>query len=379
MCSHLYDYWNRREFLKLTATTAVATAGAIGLPSARAERPESTMEALYFVRAGDLEWREVTAPRIETPKDAIVRPLAVARCDLDAVVVTGRFPASPPFAIGHEFVGEIVDVGEAVRTFKPGDTVISSFQISCGECSYCVRGFTRNCTTVEPGAMYGYNRGYGGAIADFIRIPYAEHMLVPKPPSVDPVAIASISDNVIDGWRTVAPYIEQSIHRDVLVVGGGAQSIGLYAVAVSIALGAATTDYVDSDRARLEIAESLGARTLSGPPPDRLGPYDITVDASVNPDGLRCAAQSTRGEGYCTSVGIYPGPSIPMPLDDMYNRGITFTTGRINSRTWLPNVLNLVVEGKLDPSRVTTRVADWESAPEALLDPSAKVIVHRVQ
>ena len=123
----------------------------------------------------------------------------------------------------------------------------------------------------------------GGFLADLVRVPYADAMLVPLPPGVDPVAVASLSDNIVDGWRCVGPYAGElaaldQADRRVLV--SGAASIGLYAVAVAVALGA-RTDYVDTDRGRLEIAERLGAMVHEQPLPDRAwSTYPVTVSAA---------------------------------------------------------------------------------------------------
>jgi len=375
MCQ-FHDYpFSRRRFMAFSATTGA------GMLSASLSTQDSgsgdTMQQLTFIKPGTLEWREVPKPTIQGPKEAIVRPIAVARCDVDFAIYTGLFPAQGPFAVGHEFNGEVVEVGEDVKNFKVGDEVICSFQIACGECEYCRRGQARSCTAVTRGAMYGFDRGYGGAHSDYVHVPFADYMLIEKPASLDPVSIASISDNVIDGWRTVAPYIEDSIHGDVLVMGGVARSIGLYAAGIAVGLGASRVDYVDTDHDRLAIAESVGANVIEGPAPEQLGPYDITVDTSLSPQALQCALRSVRPEGICTSVGIYLAPGTPLPLGDMYSIGVTFKTGRINSRPNLPKVLDIVLEGKFKPESITTRTASWEDAPEALLDPSAKIIIHR--
>jgi alcohol dehydrogenase len=157
----------------------------------------------------------------------------------------------------------------------------------------------------------------------------------------------------------------------------GALSVGLYAAAVAAALGAARIDYVDTDKQRLELAESVGAHPIEGPPPKRLGPYAITVDASANPDGLACALRSVEPEGVCTSVGGYFTEHTPVPLNHMYYSGVTFKTGRANSRAGIPPVLELIKSGKLRPERLTTRLATWKEADEAFKDPSPKVIIKR--
>lgn len=339
-----------------------------------------TMQHLVFVEKGKLEWREAPTPVLQGDDEALVRPLAAARCDLDTAILFGRAPITGPFAIGHEFVGEILEVGDGVRGFRPGDRVVVPFQISCGECGYCRRGFTGSCEKVPPGAMYGLgsSRGdWGGAVADAVRVPFASNMLVRIPDGISLDAIASVSDNVVDGWRTVAPHLREIPGADVLVVGGGAWSVGLYSVAVALASGASKVDYLDTDRGRLDLAEKLGARAVEGPPPKRAGRYAVTVDASADPAGLACALCSTKPEGICTSVGIYFSETTPVPLNEMFYAGITFKTGRAHSRSGIEPVLALISSGKLRPELITTRLAAWDDAPLALLDLSPKVVLTR--
>src|SRR3954449_8165361 len=104
------------------------------------------MPALTYVGPKQLEWRDSQPRRVTSDDAALVRPLAVATCDLDALIVAGGSPFPPPFAIGHEGVGEVVEVGDRVSSFAPGDRVIMPFQVSCGTCPQCVGGRTGNCS-----------------------------------------------------------------------------------------------------------------------------------------------------------------------------------------------------------------------------------------
>lgn len=344
------------------------------------------MQQLTFIRRGRLEWREVPEPKLEEPGDVLVRPLAVARCDLDAAMLFGKLPLRGPFALGHEFVAEVMTCGEAVTKFQPGQKVVVPFQISCGSCPRCQTKLTGRCTTVPPGslsiagAMYGLGAAgghWGGALSDMVRVPYADHMLVPIPSGIDYRSLASASDNLPDAWRAVGPYLKQQPGASVLVVGGGAVSIGLYAVAIAVALGSKQVDYFDDDPERLQLAESLGANPKEGSVPEHAGSYPITVDASTNAVGLAGAIRSVEPGGVCTSVSIYFGQDVPLPLLQMYVTGITFRTGRANVRADIPEIISLVQSGQLQPERITTKLARWEDACEALFDPSAKVVIAR--
>ena len=330
------------------------------------------MRQLTFTEQKRLEWWDVPEPRIEDPRDAIVRPLAVSACDLDPLIARGETPFPGPIALGHEFVAEVVEGPRA------GELVCVPFQISCGECARCRAGLTSDCASVPGTAMFGFGAAggdWGGALSDLVRVPFADHMLVPLPDGVEPVAAASASDNLVDGWRTVGPMLEERDGLEVLVVAGGATSIALYAVAFATALGAARVTYLDSDEGRLALARQLGAETMEGPPPHRVGDYDVTVDASADPAGLACALRSLAPGGTCTSVGIYWAPETPVPLLEMFIRGARFVTGRPAARAAMPKVLDLVAAGVVRPELVTSRVVSFDDAPEALLDGGTKLVM----
>lgn len=337
------------------------------------------MRQLTYIEPKRLEWQEVPEPSLDHPFEAIVRPVAVATCDLDLAIIHGHAPVPGPFAFGHEFIADVVEVGPDVENVRAGDRVVVPFQIACGMCDRCRRGLTANCVGVEPKrAMYGLGtiagKDWGGAMSDHVRVPFADAMLVPLPEGVDPVAVASMSDNLPDGWRTVGPQLEANPGANVLVVAGGAPSIGLYAVAIAAALGAGEVTYLDTNPRRLKIAEELGAKVVEGAPPQRHGRHAITVDASGQAPGLACALRSTEPSGVCTSVGIYYADTA-IPLLEMYTYGITFITGRVDARPAIPRVLHLVTSGRLQPEKVTTQVVSWDEAPAALLEPVDKLVM----
>jgi len=320
------------------------------------------MRQLTFLRPGRLEWWDVPAPRLQADTDALVRPFAAARCDLDAWILFGLapfksrtlhflrarlpralgrdglfrgLPFAGPFAFGHEAVGEVLEAGDAVTRVRPGLRVVVPFQISCGVCAMCARGLTASCRTVPRGSMYGLGElggaGWGGLFSDCVRVPFADHMLIPVPEGVDPVAVAS-ADNLPDRYRTVAPHLAARPGARVLIVGGGAASIGLYAAASALALGAGGVDYVDRDEARLALARSIGATAIHSREWLRKERYPITVDASAHPAWLELALRATEPGGVCTSVGIYFARRTPMPLLAMYTTGITFITSRVSAK-----------------------------------------------
>ena len=337
------------------------------------------MEALTWTGDG-IEVRDAEAPTLQGDGEALVRPVAVATCDLDFAMVVGATPFPAPIALGHECVAEVVETGDAVRGLQAGALVSVPFQISCGECEACRRDRTANCRTVPPFSMYGFGEAgsnWGGFLSDAVRVPYAQHMLVPLPAGLDPAVVASASDNIADAWRAVGPPLEREPGAAVLVMGGGgAGSIGLYAAAIAVALGSERVVYVDAHEGRRAIAAGFGAETedRTGKRPGR---FPVTVDSSGDAEQLMICLRSTEPDGICTSTAIYFGDPPPVPLLEMYMKGTTFVTGRVHARPAIPHVLRLAAEGKLHPGQVTTRVVDWHDAGAALAERDWTKLVFR--
>src|SRR5262245_23140411 len=206
------------------------------------------MHALHYLGGDRLAWREVPTPTLTEPTDAIVRPLAVAACDLDREIVSGRVPFPVPFVLGHELVGTVVARGDAAKDVEVGDVVLASFQPSCGACEPCLRGNSSVCARVPRTSMYGIGAAGGdwsGAFAAAIRIPWANYNLRRLPSGVTPEAAASASDNLADGLRAVDVALAARPGASVLIAGQG--SIPLYGVLAAKHLGAGRITYASTD------------------------------------------------------------------------------------------------------------------------------------
>jgi threonine dehydrogenase-like Zn-dependent dehydrogenase len=373
------------------------------------------MRQLTFIKKGRLEWREVPEPQLTDSLQAIVRPFVAARCDGDCVPlfrsltnlmnagiglhvldpiltdVLGRKPFQGPFAFGHECIARVQAVGDDVHRVRVGDQVIVPWAISCGKCLPCQNGLTAKCTKSGNTMFSAYGFGsamgsWGGAVSDQLLVPFADAMLLPVPNSLEPISIASASDNIPDGYRTVAPHLQRWPGAPVLIVGGAARSIGLYAAGVAVAMGSSRVDYIDQDRERLEISENLGANPIQIPKgsmwlaknnPAKTGRYLICVDASASADGLRFALRSLAPGGCCTGVGYYFFKSAKLPLAQMYFNTTTLHVGVSNPRSDLPDLLELIASRRFQPEKVTTLVASWEYAPQAFLQDTTKVVIQR--
>jgi alcohol dehydrogenase len=297
-------------------------------------------------------------------------------------MIVGETPIPAPVHLGHECVAEVVAVGDGVSTVRPGDRVVVPFQISCGACDPCGRGLTGSCATVDQLAMYGFGvfgHDWGGVLTDVVRVPYADAMLVPVPDGVEPAAIASMSDNIPDGLRLVAAGPAERPGADVLIIGGGTPSIALYAASAAVGLGAGRVDYLDSDPDRLAAASDLGAEAIQIDelPHRAKRSYPVTADGGASQESLAFALRSTEPGGLCTSAGIVFEPLTPMPVLEMYTSGVRFHTGRVMARALIPTGLDLVASGRLRPERVTSHVAPWADAAEAVLERQTKLVIAR--
>ena len=365
---------------------------------------------LRFERSGRLAWHKRGEPSLLDPGDAIVRPFIAARCDGDTVPIhrpvsralqagmalrlidpivgsiCGKVPFHGPFAIGHECVAEITALGPQATRLTVGQRVIVPWAVSCGTCRPCQRGLTSKCATTANGrtlAAYGFGPAsgpWGGMITDEFRVPFAEHMLVPVPASIPAERVAAASDNLADAWRAIVPPLSAREGGSVLILGGGAKSIGLYAAGLAVAHGAAIVDYLDKDAKRCSIAESFGARAQTWTnrcQPRRQHGYDVVVEATSRSTGLRHAVRALAPGGVCTPVGYYLATGTRVPLMHMYATDATLRLGVSHARAILPSLLDFLNRTGFPAERVTTRTAAWDEAPDAYNSRTTKLVLRR--
>ena len=346
----------------------------------RSQPTRPRMRSVVLTRPGRLDWWDTPVPAAPAPGGAIVMPLAMATCDLDPPVGLGATPFPTPLHFGHESVGEVLAVGEAVRTVRPGDRVAVPFQISCGTCPACRNRLTGNCRSVPPISMYGFGLAggaWGGVFAEQVSVPYADAMLVPLPAGVDPVAVASVADTLSDAYRHIGPYVERirrhpegpsiilfgAVRRDSVF---GA-SVPLYAAQIARALVPEANVLVVEARAAVrEHAARLGFEACE---PKALGRRQapLVVDSSADPRGLTAALRATAPDGICTCAGTLHA-SVKIPAARMFGRNSTLKLARSHIRTVIPKVLDLVAAGRIRPELVTTTIASFEDAPKVLSD-----------
>ena len=342
------------------------------------------MRQLTFVRTGVLEWWDVPDPRIKDDRDALVRPLAVTRCDLDLYIANGAATFEGPFAIGHETAGIVTAVGDDVHNVAIGDQVIVPFQISCGSCRFCRRGLTNACEAVPFRSSFGLKPvcgvEYGGTLSDLLRVPFADHMLVKNPAGLKLSQTSSLADSATDAFSVAEPVLRQKPDAEVVVIGGRGQSLGIMIAHAAKCLGSPRVVYVDNDERRLAKAREYGVevfeiRSFEGARlPQR---FFLAVDADGSAASLGFAINAVEPGGICHRM--YGGfeSETPVPLQYMYGQGITLRIGRVHARASLPTCLAHVEAGHYHPEKVLSRHVAFDEAHEAILDPSMKVVFLR--
>ncbi|MGM3390132.1 alcohol dehydrogenase catalytic domain-containing protein [Stutzerimonas stutzeri] len=333
------------------------------------------MKELIVRGPGRLVWEEAPAPRLSSGAGALVRPIASASCDLDRRLIAGNTPFKPPFALGHECVAEVLEVGEEVTTLTRGDLVSVPWKIACGQCAQCLAGRATACTAVPRHAAYGVPAGghWGGLFSELVHVPFADAMLVKLPAGLNPLAVASASDNLTDAWVAASRPIAARDMARVLVV-GGTESLGVLAVQMAVAAGAVSVDYLDDNDYRRDLALRSGANVELDPVLHER--YDVVVSATRDHQALHRGLLALAPGGHCSCIGIiFDDPKIP--LFGMYLRDVTLSVGACNVRPHIPKVFDLVGGGHCDPLLVSPTVVTCEEATEALVQPLAKCIVVR--
>jgi alcohol dehydrogenase len=349
----------------------------VGDSAGQRRRPtRARMRALTAAPGARLRWRTVAEPASPGPDGALVHPVAASTCDIDCPLVLGATQLALPLHLGHECVADVLAVGERVATVKPGDRVVVPFQISCGQCPPCRAGHTGSCLAVPPLSAYGMGLAtghFGGAFSDQMAVPYADAMLVPLPEGVDPVAAASVSDNLCDAYRHIAPHLPELLLADpdaeVLILAGIAArplftaSCPLYTGLIARAMGARNVNLVDSRANVRAHAERLGVNALR--PRELRGRPPAPLVVHISADSISTALSHTAPDGICTSSGGLHR-SARMPLLRMYVRRATLHVGIPHARPLMPRVLELIEQGSLAAGDVVSAVAPLDDAPAVL-------------
>lgn len=373
------------------------------------------MKAVVFHGIGDIRLDEVAEPVIEQTGDAVIRITASAICGTDLHMVRGTMPGMKPGTVlGHEGVGVVEEVGGAVRNFRPGDRVVVPSTIACGWCSYCRAGYSSQCDVANPNgpqagaAYYGGTASSGpfmGMQAEYVRVPHAAHNLVRLPPEVTDEQALLCSDIFPTGYFG-ADNAEIGPGDTVAVFGCG--PVGQFAILSAVMKGAHRVLAVDCLPDRLDTARRQGAecidfasedpvaviRELTGgigvdraidavgvdavaPPGQDFGDEVRQIAPHIHPVGdnwhpgngpsqvLTWAVDALAKAGTLSIVGVYPEAARVFPIGKAMNKNLVLRMGVCPHRTYIPDLLDAIRTGRVDPAALLAQVRPLTSALEA--------------
>jgi 2-desacetyl-2-hydroxyethyl bacteriochlorophyllide A dehydrogenase len=315
---------------------------------------------------------DVPKPSIKGSRDVLVKITLGAICGSDLHIYHGNVPFSPGELIGHEFVGVVEEVGTEVQRFKPGDRVVSAFYTSCGICALCRKGWFSQCVDKETfgfGAVYG--GGLGGAQAEFVVVPHADHTMEPIPAGVSDEQAIFVGDILSTGFFA-AERAGISPGDTVAVIGAG--PVGLMATMCAQLFGPAKVFVVDMVDARLEIALQLGGIPINAGnvnPIEAINAQtgDLGVDCSIEAVGAAAsvdtAIRCVRGGGTISMVGVPSQYTGDFPYYPMWEKSLTFRSGVCNVREYMRPLLDLIAAGRLKPEVIISHRMKLDDVAEA--------------
>lgn len=330
------------------------------------------MQALTFLDIESVSVEQIPDPEILSDTDLIVKVHSCAVCGSDLHVYHGREKGIDPHtAMGHEFSGTVVATGRGIKNFKTGDCVMSPFTTSCGTCFYCLRGLTCRCIG---GQLFGWRAagtGLHGGQAEFVRVPLADHTLMPIPDGLNFETAVLLGDIIPTGFYTArrAAFDSGAV---IAVVGCG--PVGLMAVLGAYHYGASVVFAYDRVGSRLKAAENYGAVPVHA---DKDGAYDIILNATEgrgadavleavgSAPSLKLAYDLVRPGGTVSAAGVCTEQQLPFSPTQAYDKNLTYRTGRCPARTMMTELLPVVEQNPGKFSEVITHRFMLENGPEA--------------
>jgi threonine dehydrogenase-like Zn-dependent dehydrogenase len=370
------------------------------------------MRAITWHGKGDMRCETVPDPKIEDGRDAIIKVSSCAICGSDLHLLNGIIPTMESGDIvGHECMGEVVEVGRDNKALKVGDRVVVPFTIACGECFFCTKGFFSGCERSNPNAkmaeklwghspsgLFGYSHltgGYSGSQAEYVRVPYADIGPIKVPDGMTDDQALFLSDIFPTGYMA-ADFCD--IQRGDTIAIWGCGPVGQMAIRSAFLLGAEKVIAIDTVPERLEMARAGGAETLDfhevdvydeiqtrthgrgadacidavGTEANATASFDSVVDrikmatfmGTDRPHVLRQAIHCCRNFGIVSVVGVYGGFLDKIPFGSAVNRGLTFRMAQTPVQRYLPSLMDRIQKGDIDPSFVITHHASLEDGPE---------------
>lgn len=370
------------------------------------------MKAVCWQGVHEVGVEEVPDPHIINPRDAVIKVTSTAICGSDLHLYDGYIPGMYRGDIlGHEFMGEVVEVGSGVDNLAVGDRVVVPFPISCGNCFFCVREMFSLCENSNPNAhlaekfwghspagLFGYSHmlgGYAGGQAQYVRVPFADVGPIKVPEQLTDEQVLFLSDILPTGYMAAE---NCNIQPGDTVAVWGCGPVGQFSIKSALLLGAARVIAIDRFPERLRMAAGSGAHTLNyeeidvldalkeltggrGPDscidavgmeahmPGAHGAYDklkTTLKLETDrPSVLRQAIMACRNGGTLSVPGVYGGVIDKVPFGAIVNKAITVKTGQTHVQRYMRPLLERIEKGEIDPSFVITHRVRLDEVPLA--------------
>ena len=370
------------------------------------------MKALTWHGKHDVRIDNVDDPEIVNPRDAIIKVTATAICGSDLHLYDGYIPTMQSGDIlGHEFMGEVVETGSG-STLKKGQKVVVPFTIACGSCYHCGKHQYSGCENGNPAdnqdiarelyghpmsALFGYSHmtgGYAGGQAEYVRVPFSDTGPIVIPDGVEDEKVLFLSDILPTGWMAAE---NAQIEPGDTVAVWGCGPVGLFAVQSAFLMGAERVIAIDHFPHRLELARKFGAETINyeqtatydalmqmtgGIGPDAvidsvgLEAHGLFVDNAIDQikastflgtdriHAIRQAIIACRKGGRVSMPAVYGGFVDKFPLGAVMQKGLTLKTGQTHVQHYLPGLLDVIMEGKIDTTFLISHRLPLEQAPE---------------
>ena len=328
------------------------------------------MRAVTFQGPGEVRVDEVADPELTAPDEAIVRVEASGVCGSDLHIYHGRVAIEEGFILGHEYVGTVTEVGDEVGSVSVGDRVLGCYGSACGKCFFCRRGDFHQC---DHRRVFGHGKTLGslqGAQAELLLVPNADLTLRKVPGGMSDDVALFAGDVMGTGYHAV---VECGVGDGDVVAVLGLGPVGLCAVQVALAAGAAGVVAVDTVGERLELARSLGAEPVHLTEEDPRAAVkaltegrgtDATIDAVGHPDALELACRLTRKAGTVSATGVY-AERIDVHMGIVWIKALTLKTGHANVIKHVDPVLEKLAAGELDPTPLVTHHMSLDEAADA--------------
>jgi threonine dehydrogenase-like Zn-dependent dehydrogenase len=374
-----------------------------------------TMKALCWHGQGDVRIDTVPDPKILHPRDAIIKVTATAICGSDLHLLDGYVPTMEAGdVLGHEFMGEVIELGKEVKNLKIGDRVVVPFTISCGDCFFCKKGFFSCCEKSNPNeeiarkamghspaGLFGYSHmlgGFPGGQAEYVRVPFADVGPYKVPEGLSDEQVLFLTDIFPTGYMAAE---NCGIEPGDTVAIWGCGPVGQFAIQSAWMLGAGRVIAIDEIPERLALAESAGKAEIidfskekdgvyeklqqmtGGRGPDRCidcvgteaaahgsiaAIYDkaktLTMLGTDRPHVIREAMKCCRCAGTISVPGVYFGVIDKIPFAGFVGKGLTMKSGQTHVHKYLPLLMKKIEDGEIDPSFIITHRAKLSEAPE---------------